>query len=451
MKDLFFNLPVRRRGLKSPATEMGRIMDVLRPIALAHPEVSFRVTADGREVLSLRSGEPLLQRLAGVYGTAVRRELFYLPRRSFPWGELEGYLSLPEHSKRTGRDLTVIVNGRWVLNEELKAAIREGYGRALMKGRHPWGLVMLKIDPGRVDVNVHPQKLQVKIEGVSEVVASLLEAVRMGLEEALPPPESLQIREETALPLPLPSFKDEGTGHRVPIKAAGSGEVSVKAGWQTTLAPGGAVRVRAGLPGVPPLPPGSLKPLDKVPGGEIRIIGQFGERYILLEAGEDLIVVDQHAASERVRVEEAERFFQVGGKMLTLMEPFYIHLPPGRVEEVAERREELREMGLDVEPFGEDMVVVRGIPAFLRLREAKEVLRDFLEGYGGRVLQEERERLIDRYACKGGLKSGESLTPPQMRELIADLLRSRDPLHCAHGRPTMLRIEKRRLDRLFGR
>ncbi|HDD60230.1 MAG: DNA mismatch repair endonuclease MutL [Thermoplasmata archaeon] len=449
VRDIFFNLPVRRRGLKSAATETGRVMDVLRPVVLAHPEVSFRVTTDGRDVLTSMGGEPLLQRLAGVFGTAVRKELFYLPRHSFSWGELEGYLSLPENSKRSSRDLIIIVNGRWVLNEELKDAIRAGYGRALMKGRHPWGLVMLKLDPRKVDVNVHPQKLRVKIDGVGEVITALSEAVGKGLSEALPPPESLELKGESILPL-FP--QEESVNHPLSVRAENGRKPSVSAGGQTYLAPGGSVRrLRGDLSPSPLLPPGSLKPLERPPAGEIRIIGQFGERYILLEAEEDLIVVDQHAASERVRVEEAERFFKVGGRMLRLIEPIYIELPPGRVDEVAERRDELKELGLDVEPFGEDRVVVRGIPAFIKPKEAGEVLRDFLEGYGGRVLQEERERLIDRYACKGGLKSGETLTPPQIRELIGDLLKAEDPLHCAHGRPTMLRIEKRKLDRLFGR
>ncbi|MCD6383459.1 MAG: hypothetical protein J7L88_03240, partial [Thermoplasmata archaeon] len=306
-------------------------------------------------------------------------------------------------------------------------------------GKHPYGVVVLRIDGRRVDVNIHPQKLRVKILGEGEIIDNLKDAIKEDLQEMVPPPKSLSLGEEVMLGKPPGVVNDN------------SGGVKVRSSRQVLLPVEGARGVSGVLERVLPLSSSRLRPVERLEKGEVRIIGQFQNRYVLLEHGDELILLDQHAAHERIRLEEAERYFEVGGKVLELLQPIYVELPPGRIREMEERWEELKKLGIAAEPFGDNKVVIRAIPAFIKPSEAKEVLRDFLEGYGGRILAEERERLIDNYSCKGAIKSGESLTDAQIRELVHELFKCRDPYHCAHGRPTMLRISITDLDKAFNR
>jgi DNA mismatch repair protein MutL len=333
--------------------------------------------------------------------------------------------------RSSSRNLTMLVNGRWVRDRVISHAIREAYHGVLPKGRHP--IVVLRADlPGdQVDVNVHPAKSEVRFRDTGAVYSSVQKAVRRTLSRRAPiPGDSTSFTWERAVDerqrrLLRVGDRDPATPSALALEL------------QRTAAP------EAQLVDLPST--------DKVP--MLRVLGQLGRTYIVAEGPTGMYLVDQHAAHERVLYERLEQQrSQAEVATQTLVEPVVIKAGPIGAGPSDPHLATLRELGFDVEPFGSGTLLVRSVPAVLKQADVGKSVTDILEemqiANGG---QSPHDALLVSLACHGAIRSGQTLGPDEMRALVVQLEQTSLPRTCPHGRPTMLHVSAERLEREFGR
>ncbi|WP_114377161.1 DNA mismatch repair endonuclease MutL [Elioraea thermophila] len=424
VRDLFFCAPARLKFLKSPRAETDAALAVLRRLALVHPEVAFRVTVDGREVLALAAGEPF-RRMADLLGEEMARHAIALAAEKGAL-RLAGWVGPPSLTRATQADQHLAVNRRPVTDRLLRTALRVAYGDAIAVGRHPVAVLALDLPAEAVDVNVHPAKAEVRFRDAEAVRGFVIAAVREALGAA-----------RTVAPVPLrpPAFRFAAPRAAAPALAEAPA-------LPLTAPP-------AARPAPVPLPAPVEHPL-----GAAR--AQLLATYILAETADGaLILVDQHAAAERIRHEALKQALAAGGvAKQALLVPAVVELSPGEAEAVLARAEALARLGLVVEPFG-GAVLVRAVPAPLSGCDAAALVRDLAEELAesgeSRALAERLDAVLARMACHGSIRAGRRLTEAEMNALLRALETTPNGGTCSHGRPTWIRLEAADLERLFGR
>jgi len=397
VRDLFAGRPARRDALAGEAAEFGRIGDLVARYALARPAVAFELTHDGRETLTT-PGTGYADALMGVYDreTASRSTAFEtsadLPGRAAGRDDeavaasIEGVLAYPSIDRASREHVRVSVDGRPVRNDALARAVRDGYGSLLPDGREPVAAVDVGLPPRAVDPNVHPAKAEVGLRA-SDAVA---DAVETAVEDALTGAD-LRRKAEVATDL--------------------EAELEAKDG---------------------------ASPFD-----DVTVIGQYRDLYLLCEAGEELLVVDAHAAHERVNYERLRAAFSESSVPSAALDPAEtLSLSPATASAAAEHAETLAALGFDVEPFGGTTVRLRAAPApFGRVADA-DALRDVLDELAaGESPTDRREALLRDLACHPSVKAGDALDADEARGLLDRLGECERPFACPHGRPTVLSID----------
>lgn len=446
VRDLFFNVPARLKFLKTVATELGRITDILGRLALAHPEVAFRFRSGPVEVFSTpgRPGD-LLAAAAAVLGRDLARELVPVSLET-PAGRIGGYVGLPA-AARAGRGLQhVIVNGRPVTQVlPLRYAFEEAYANLIPQGRYPVGILSLEVDPAEVDVNVHPAKLEVRFQREREVRGAVYRAVRAALGTALVVPAGI------APPPPAP----------------GPGQGSLPLGG--AYVPGGAPRLAAEGPA--PYSEGdreaaaalAARPAGSPPAAaaelirSLRPLGQVHRSYIVCDGPQGLYILDQHAAHERIHFERILRELETRAVAVQpLLFPLTLELTAAQYALFRDLGATFRDSGIHAEPFGGRTVVLKGVPAGIPEGEAARLVTDFLD----RLLEEQlpptpverRRRVVAALAaCKASIRARDALQPEQITALLAELAACAQPGQCPHGRPTLLLFSVAELEKRFGR
>lgn len=451
VEDLFYNTPARKKFQKSLPTELAHIQRAVGNAALSHPTVAFTLTINRQERLATSGSSDSREVLTALYGPEGTGRVGQVSGSGQSM-RISGYLSLPPFTQKTPGRLTLVVNGRPVYSRQVLDAIREGYGTLLPKDRYPLGVLDLSIDPDLVDVNVHPAKHQIRITKESEIIRTIADSIGNSLFPEDPERDRGEIRgSETLIP-------DTGAW-------PGTGIASVQETRPEYLP-------RTGESLIPPatthyatlrtdrqlrqteLPTGT-GPETSVRLPEISIIGQFNGIYLLAEtpAGE-LLIIDQHAAHERIlyeQVKEREASVRQGQELL---DPRIIRPRPGDSDLLREYLPDLEREGFAIEPFGGDAFLVRAVPVVLgRMEDASvidEVIEELLEG-AVKAPAEKRERIARIVACRGALKAGTACTPEQCRRLIDQLRLAKNPFTCPHGRPTIIRFSREQLDAMFRR
>lgn len=424
VRDLFFCAPARLKFLKTPRAETDAALAVLRRLALVHPEVAFRVTVDGREVLALAAGEPF-RRMADLLGDEMARHAIPLTSERGAL-RLAGWVGPPSLTRATQGDQHLAVNRRPVTDRLLRTALRVAYGDAIALGRHPVAVLALELPAEAVDVNVHPAKAEVRFRDADAVRGFVIAAVREALGAA-----------RTVAPVPL---RPPGFRFAAPRAAA------------PALAEAPALPLAA-PPAARPAPLPCPAPVEH-PLGAAR--AQLLATYILAETADGaLILVDQHAAAERIRHEALKQALAAGGvAKQALLVPAVVELSPGEAEAVLARAEALARLGLVVESFG-GAVLVRAVPAPLSGCDAAALVRDLAaelsESGESRALAERLDAVLARMACHGSIRAGRRLTEAEMNALLRALEATPNGGTCSHGRPTWIRLEAADLERLFGR
>jgi len=438
--ELFGAVPARRKFLKSPQTEWGHVSEWLAKAALALPSVHFDVRRDEREALSWPAVDDPLERIAAVLGETEAEGLVHAARDAGDLA-LDLFASRPDRHRATGAGLHLFVNGRPVRDRLLRHALLEVYRDLLPRGRFPTALLFLRVAAGGVDVNVHPAKWEVRFADPRAVH----HLVSVTLREALARRSWLG---GEAAP------QAQHTPDRVHERPPGSASASGPGDW---LFAGRASEAPAE---VPPTATGgeALRPFRF---GELRVLGQLLGTYLLLEAKEGLLLVDQHAAHERVLYEGLRAGWLGGGvPRQPLLLPETLELEAPALAALAARADAALALGYEVEPFGESAVLVRAVPALIAerdplgaLRGLADQLRTAGEGAPGAAsrLLDPADRWFASVACHAARRAGETLRPEEQRALADALDAIAWAPTCPHGRPVAVPITEAEIARRFGR
>ena len=434
--DLFFATPARRKFLRSPRSEGDAALDAVRRLALAWPEVGFEATLDGRTVLNLTPAARDA-RIRDLLGTGFAAAALPV---SGEWDGLAvaGLAGGPAFTKANALEQHLVVNRRPVRDPLLRTALRVAYREVMTMGRHPVAALFLELPPNEVDVNVHPMKTELRFREAERVRGAVISALRRALGQGVgqgggsSPGGSMGYAGPARLSFPAPQpFRP------APPRPQGFAEAPLPLAFS---APGPMETPAA------PVPP--EHPLG-------RALAQVLETYILAEAPDgSLILVDQHAAHERLTHERLSEEMHAGGiRAQPLLLPAVVELP--QAHRLAEAAPELAKLGLELEGFGPGAVLVRSLPAVLGAPDPAPLLRDLAEeleeGGEGLALAVRLDAAIARLACHGSIRAGRRLTPAEMDALLRAMERTPRAATCSHGRPTFLKLGQAEFARLFGR
>jgi len=468
VRDLFFNVPVRRKFLKTERGELRVAMRLISHLALAHPGVRLAFDRVGTSSMAYEATDDLRTRVGDVYGRDTARRMLDVDGGRDPV-HVTGLVGAPDQSRATRDFQVTIVNGRPVVSPLLNHAIKLGYGDLIPPDRHPMAVLHLAVDPGEVDVNVHPTKREVKFakeglvfEAVRRAVADALSALAPA-RPAEPVWTSDRVREPGASAGSPPGARPTGRG---PDDADRTGERGLTASDGQQLWLGGTVPRADRPPSTEavlgfqapsaPVRPGADDPdrTRSVARPDEPKFWQLHKRYIFAQTGSGVIVIDQHAAHERILYERGmARLEGTPATTQQLLIPEQLELTSSEEELLEELLPELRKLGFEIDPFGPRTILVRAIPDDIHAWDKGQLLRDLLDEYvhAGRSVRAVRERLARAFACRGAIKSGTSLAPEEMRALIDALFATETPHGDPHGRATLIQMSLDELDRRFGR
>ncbi len=440
-RELFYNTPARRKFQRSSSTEVGHIRDTVARLSLAQPNVRFRLICDGKVVFVSQGRGDRRNTIASVYGADTVKGLLPIAAGSQDT-RIEGFISPPDVS-RTRRDMQhVFVNGRPCVVPVLTRTIENVYGRRLPVRRYPTIFLWISANPVSIDVNVHPAKREVRFSKNHDVFRLVAQATSSALRSAGVAPD---------------------VGWRIDGGVSGSQD-----GIQDVTMPEAS---DMGPPGTGMIhdfrAPYSAGRQYEDASGRFRPIGIFKDTYILAEDGEDLVIIDQHAAHERIIYEGVLKGLTEGINVTTqTLIPQPLDFAPDVVEEVVPYLSELAGIGILLDEFGESSFLLRGVPSALTairrtdpisaVASAIELFADEISsGMDGVKAKDEIEGLLRRVAaelaCKAVVKARDQLEPREVERLLLDLADAEDPYSCPHGRPTLLRISRDELERTFRR
>jgi DNA mismatch repair protein MutL len=459
VRDLFFATPARLKFLKEPRSESGHVADALRRLAMAHPAVAFRLESEERTLLDLpaaradllQEGGALRERLSAIMGREFADNSVAIDanREGF---RLTGFAGLPTHNRPTSQHQYLFVNGRPVRDRLLTGAVRGAYQDFLARDRHPLVALFLEAPPAMVDVNVHPAKTEVRFRDAGIVRGLIVGALRTALSAAG------HRASTTVADAALGAFRPH-TGYSTPLPlGSGSGN------GQFSSIPRGLAEAAAQFMAPFDSPSARVEQPAMGAGGEIAsgnyplgvARAQLHETYIVAQTGEGVVIVDQHAAHERLLHEKLKHQLAAEGvKRQALLLPEVVELGDDGARRLAQRSAELAEMGLVLEPFGLGAVVVRETPALLGEADIQGLVRDLadeLAEMGDHLSLKERvEEVCGTLACHTSVRAGRRLTVEEMNALLRQMEATPHSGQCNHGRPTYVELKLADIERLFGR
>ncbi|THD77278.1 MAG: DNA mismatch repair endonuclease MutL [Phenylobacterium sp.] len=463
VRDLFYATPARLKFMKSERSEALAIGEELKRQAMAHEAVSFTLDLDGRRTLRLPAERPgpegRLARLSAVMGREFSDNALELDQER-EGIRLTGFAGLPTYNRGNAAHQYLFVNGRPVRDRLLQGALRASYADFLARDRHPLAALYVDLDAGLVDVNVHPAKAEVRFRDPGLVRGLIIGALRHALAAAG------HRASTTTAGAALGGFRPGG-GWTPPPSAQGfsawrAGGWNPGAAAAAAILPGLAeVSARAEVAWDPPQPgmgeqPGPAEIVDPLdfPLGAAR--AQVHETYIVAQTRDGVVIVDQHAAHERLVYERMKAEMSNGGvARQALLLPEVVELDPAEAERVAGRAEELAALGLLIEPFGPGAVLVREVPALLGETDAAALVRDIADDLAENgqalALKERLEEVCSTMACHGSVRAGRRLTAPEMNALLRQMEATPHSGQCNHGRPTYVELKLADIERLFGR
>ena len=492
VRNLFHNTPVRRTFLKSDATESGHVAEMFTRIALAHPTVHLTFKSAGKTLYDLPAATGIKDRVATFFGKELAESLLWVENRTEST-HLWGYVAHPSQSRSSSKGQFLFVGGRYVRDRSLGHALSEAYRGLLMVGRLPVTFLFLDIPPEEVDVNVHPTKVEVRFRDGHRVYSQLLATVRQtflssDLHSRLqapafdPAPASIPDRQATSsFGLASGASDHQAVAGWFGSPASANFQIYPSPGyaggrpspsWAASLPPApsaspspGFDEFRAESPsaapeGNPPATSPGEAPSEKVEPVPASVLPakaiQVHDTYLIAETDEGMVVIDQHALHERILYEELKaRILSGGVESQRLLVPEPVDLSAAEAAEVLQRKDALATLGLVVEPFGGDTVLVTSVPAMLRDAPPDRLVRDLAEQFRGSPVAPSPDALLEdvlnMVACKAAVKANHKLTPEEIAALLARRHLAANSHHCPHGRPTALNFTKTELERQFGR
>ena len=454
VEDLFKHVPARLKFLKMPGTEAGHVADLINAYALAYPQLRFSLTNEDRLTFQSPGTGMLFDALVKVFGIEIAQQMMEigdsrLESDSIPISNLQsptssiqvhGFISPPNVNRATRKHMLFFVNHRWVQDRTIQHAVIEAYHTSLMVGRAPIVALDIIVPPDAVDVNVHPTKSEVRFRDTSAVFNAVQRTVRAAITGNAPipsigvnvPPEPQDWQRQT---FPASPLQSQWAMNVYRPATEGSGVT----------------------PTYPLQPPSAnfQPPISNVQIPMLRVLGQIASTYIIAEGPDGLYLIDQHAAHERVLYEQltAERSGATVA-VQELLDPAPLQLTPAQAAALEANRAVLASVGFNVEPFGNQTVLLRSVPAVLKASDPRAALVAIVDEMeqGEEPLEKSADAHLITSVCKGiAVKGGQVLSLEEMRELVRRLEQTTSPRTCPHGRPTMIQLNVSQLEREFGR
>ena len=467
VNQIFYNTPARQKFLKRDGTEASHITQVVQQQALAHPEIQFSLHHNGRQLLATLPTDQALYRIAELFGAELSKELIRVESDDGTY-RIEGFISSPVYTRSNRNTQYCFINSRFVRDRVLLSATQQGYSHLLPRGQHPVLFLFMTMDPGLLDVNVHPAKAEVRFAFQQDVYRFVSHAVQDALQQNkksfttvgddsvagqgrdLSPSLDVPGRQPTLAP-----STDQALGgyQREP----GKGDWS--RGLEALYSPAPTVdRVRSveadtrqiEFFGQKP------KPVSDIVFSEFEPVGQLNNSFILMQGPKGVLVVDQHVAHERVLY---ERFREAADnkkiEVQDLLFPLAVEFSSAEAQALSEHLESLRELGMHLEPFGKDGFLLRAVPAVLKNQDQESIVREV----AGRLIQEEKDHTLQNkmedimimMSCRNAIKVNHPMELDQIRKLMHDLEQTKMPYTCPHGRPIALLFEMNDILRKFQR
>lgn len=466
VQNLFYNTPARRKFLKSAATEFRHIAEAVQRVALSHPEVALRFISDEETLLDVKPA-PLHERLLDVFGQRQVEEMVWAEEQT-DLMSIRGFIGKPSFGQKSRANQYLFLNRRYIVNRNISHAVFSAYEHLLVKGTFPFFLLFIDIDPHRVDVNVHPSKMEAKFEDEQYVYRIISTLVRRTLAaNDLIPTVSLSTTDERESGIGL-SFTDRQhpwggtrvdpmTGEVLSSPRPVETNVGTRSSFISQVLQQDGKEIADRLFGNPAE---SEQGVQRA-GNETAFIHhaapvwQVHNRYLLTPIEGGLLIVDQHVAHERVLYERALQRTETharGTQQVLFPEP--LQLSPVDFALVEELLPHFQQLGFDLKVFGKNTVVLEGVPADLPATSNAKVIADILtlyREYRQHAVMDARDVLAKSYSCRAAIKSGDPLNEREMRSLLDQLFACTMPYVCPHGRPIVLKISIEELDRRFGR
>lgn len=421
VSDLFFNVPARKKFLKSDSVEYGHIADVIYSMALAHNSVRFELSHGGETRIRCHRTGDFRNRIEDVLGGDVRNSIFEFKEMGAGI-ELHGFVVKDGITRATVKDIHFFVNGRPIKDRILQHALISGFGTFLPRGEYPIAVLFVTIDPAIVDVNVHPTKREVKFANGAMVHDFVEASVRKAVAGRV-------VRDFT-------------------VAMSGGGEAVPK-----NIPPPEWGRVREGVITLPLIPSHQGRGEDS---SNLRILGQFDKTFIVCEGERGkLVIIDQHAAHERLGFETLKEQLARGSvEQQRLLLPEQLELSPKDMAVVSEHLDAIRRAGFDLETFGRSSIVVNGVPSILGDVSLKmifeKLIQEFSDFGSSKAMEEEIDKILSVIACHRQVRAGDMLSNEEMQSLVRDM-ESAGTSHCPHGRPAVVTIERAEVDKWFKR
>ncbi|EAE2870571.1 DNA mismatch repair endonuclease MutL [Listeria monocytogenes] len=453
VSQLFFNTPARLKYLKSLPTELGNITDILNRLALAHPDISFRFSHNGKPLLQTNGNGDLRQVIAAIYGISIAKKSIPVKAESLDF-KISGYAVLPEVNRFNRNYISTIINGRFIKNFALVKAIQEGYHTLLPIGRFPIIVLQIEMDPIIVDVNVHPAKLEVRLskeKELGQLISQMIkeafhklqlipdgeiskkqkevqksEQIQMSFEENKPAKEIPTLFSKPTIPEYVPSDED---------------------------APREDDFILETMPPYEPQAEQEEHSKERIP--KMYPIGQMHATYIFAQNENGLYIIDQHAAQERIKYEfYREKIGEVSRELQELLVPIVLEFPADEYVRLEEQKAKLEEVGVFLENFGQNSFIIRAHPTWFPKDQEEEMLREIIDealSAPSISIHKLREDAAIMMSCKKSIKANHYLTTQDMEALLDTLREASDPFTCPHGRPVIIQYSTYELEKMFKR
>ncbi|RAK23455.1 DNA mismatch repair protein MutL [Anoxybacillus vitaminiphilus] len=475
VSNLFFNTPARLKYMKTVHTELGHVTDLLNRLALAHPNISFRLKHNGKQLLYTNGNGDVRQVLAAIYGVEIAKKMIPLHAESLDF-VIDGYISLPEVTRASRNYISTIVNGRFIKNFPLMKAIEAGYHTLLPIGRYPIAFLNIQMDPVLVDVNVHPAKLEVRFSKEAELNKLVETAIRQAFqaktlipEMPLKRPEKRKSEQQTftfehvvnepavskAAPVTLVE-KNEYALAALDEKEVTPLEEDVKAQEESDH----DENIESIEENIEPEYSEMEEREEETEESAERIpplypIGQMHGTYILAQNENGLYIIDQHAAQERIKYEYfREKVGEVTSEVQELLVPLTFQYPTNEYLLIDAHREELAKCGVFLEPFGHNSFIVRSHPQWFPKGEEAAIIEEMIEQVLTMKkvdLKQLREQAAILMSCKQSIKANQHLRNDEIFALLESLRKTSDPFTCPHGRPIIIHFSTYELEKMFKR
>ncbi|MGV8056454.1 MAG: DNA mismatch repair endonuclease MutL [Smithellaceae bacterium] len=448
---IFENVPARRKFLKTESTEQGLCLDAITRLALAHPEIRFKVLANSREIFTAPEAKDISERIAFVMGSDFSSHCLSVDGEKENV-KLSGFISRPEFTRSNSKNIFLFVNKRFVRDNNVSHAVLSAYRQIIEARRYPAAVLFLDLPGDDVDVNVHPAKVEVRFKDSRNIHDLVSRTIAQSLASAETAKGSfvyrLSPREKTSpsdFRRPAENFPSglAGLYSRQNLQQAISSDLLFRS------------QVESGVVKEASVTAGYSRPKEQIAFTDFNYLGQVARTYLVFAGDSGFILIDQHAAHERIVFEKLKQSSdrKIIGQPLLL--PEVVSLSPGQISLFAGYIEFLQEIGLEVEIFGRDAVVVKALPAILPQMQAREIIADIADQMADQNqlpdLQERKEKILASLACRAAIKANSLLAEEEVSALCRDLEATPNNATCPHGRPIVVNFSLSEIERMFKR